>query len=262
MANEQDKTKALLEKLVTDLYGVAATGDANQSNLSAGSYLQAEDKQFLGKITTNAYDTESILNQYGPYGSLYSGTSIFNRYCPYGGQYGRFSAENPYTTTPPTLFIDGREVGKVSTNSFVANRIPFEAFLHSIRNDIQGLLRGSVSRSDISVHTDSGEAFIQASDGTFLGSLNPNKYDTNSIFNRYGEYGNKFSSMSIFNKFSKYGGEFSLNSPFNAQSLNPPSIISGGNKLAFLTVNKMLTPSIDPAEIFDWAERNVRRRLG
>lgn len=260
MSNQDDQTKALLEKLVTDLYSAATTNDAEQSHFNSGSYLRADDEQFLGKITSNAYDTDSILNQYGPYGSLYSSTSIFNQYCPYGGQYGRFSPENPYTSTPPTLFINGKEIGKVSTNSFVTNRIPFEAFLHSIRNDIHGLMQGRVSRNDISVHASSGEAFIQAADGTFLGSLNPNKYDTNSIFNRYGEYGNKYSSLSIFNNYSDYGGKFSLASPFNKTSLNPPRIISGKKQIAFLTVNKTLSPRIDPADIFSWSEKNVRKR--
>ena len=36
-----------------------------------------EDGQLLGKITNNKNDNDSILNEYGPYGSLYSPTSIF-----------------------------------------------------------------------------------------------------------------------------------------------------------------------------------------
>jgi hypothetical protein len=261
LSGDEDPTKALLEKLVADLYGAAAEGGAKADRTTDGSYLEAANKQFLGKITSNVYDTDSILNQYGPYGSQYSGTSIFNPYCPYGGPYGRFSPENPYTTTPPILVINNKLIGKVSANSYVPNRIPVEAFLQSLRHDLDGLLRGDVSRNEIQVHSLSGDTFIQAGDGTFLGSLNPNKYDTNSLFNRYGEYGNKYSSLSIFNKYSTYGGNFSPYSPYNASSRNPPEIISGGKRIAYLTVNKSLSPRIDPSEILNWAERNVRKRI-
>ncbi|MEX5576215.1 hypothetical protein [Pseudophaeobacter sp. A-200-2] len=260
MAFEEDKTKALLEKLLVDLYGAASSDAATIPEKHGGSYLEADDKQFLGKVTSNKFDTESILNQYGPYGSKYSNTSIFNPYCPYGGQYGRFSPENPYTTTPPKLIINNKEIGRVSANSFIPNRIPVEAFLFSLRNDIHGLLQGNVSRSDTNSHARSGEAFIQAADGTFLGNLNPNKYDTNSIFNKYGEYGNKFSSLSIFNKYSQYGGRFSEFSPYNPSSNRPPEILVGNKRVAFLTVNGSIFPRVDPDEILTWAETNVRKR--
>lgn len=261
MAEDDDQTRELMEKLLAELYGKAAGEDALKGGKNRGSYLIAGDEQFLGKITTNPYDTDSILNRYGPYGSVYSSTSIWNKYSQYGGPYGRFSPENPYTTSPPTLVINDRVIGKVSTNSYVPNRIPVEAFVHSLQTDLNGLLQGRIARTDVQVQANAGETFIQAADGTFLGNLNPNKMDTNSLFNRYGEYGNKFSNLSIFNKFSSYGGAFSIYSPYNPSTKSPPRIVSGGQAIAYLTVNKSLKPRIDPADVLSWAQENVRRRL-
>ena len=56
---------------------------------------------------------------------------------------------------------------------------------------------------------------IYAPDGTYLGNLNSNKFDPNSISNSFGRYGNKFSPDSVNNKFGRYGN------PFSPQYSNP-----------------------------------------
>jgi len=56
---------------------------------------------------------------------------------------------------------------------------------------------------------------IYAPDGTYLGNLNSNRYDPNSISNPYGRYGSKFSPDSVNNKFGRYGN------PFSPQYSNP-----------------------------------------
>ena len=260
MADDSDQTKELMEKLLAQLYGKAAGDNAKAAHLSGGSFLVAEDKQFLGRITTNPYDQESILNAYGPYGSAYSGTSIFNQFSPYGGQYGRFSPYNPYTTTPPTLVINDKVLGKVSANSYVPNHIPVEAFIYTLKNDISGLLAGRINRDQPSAHSLAGDTFLQAADGTFLGSLRPDSLDVNSLFNRYSEYGNRFSAKSIFNRYSTYGGKFSTQSHFNARSATPPSIMSQGKRVAYLTANPQLPPRVAPEDILQWAREHVSRR--
>ena len=55
------------------------------------SFILANDGQFLGKLCLNIYDSESILNNYGVYGSPYSAYSINNRYSMYGSQYSSLS---------------------------------------------------------------------------------------------------------------------------------------------------------------------------
>jgi hypothetical protein len=199
----EDKTKALLEQILAQLYENQSLATANRGD----SYLQGGDDQFLGNITTNKFDTNSILNQYGSYGSRYSNTSIFNPYSPYGSRYGALSVNNPYCTNPP---------GKAS--------------------------------------------FIEAGNGTFLGKINPNKSDQNSIFNKSGPYGSKFSQESIFNKFSTYGNQFNPLSPFNKFSNNPPKIFVRGKFFAYLTKNNLKSPRIDPDELLEWAKNNIPRR--
>src|SRR5690606_34714574 len=120
-----------------------------------------------------------------------------------------------YCTTPPILYLRGKAIGPVSANPYVPNRISNEAFLYSLKNDLPGLLRGNFVASKVEAQKKSSQSFIEAGDGTFLGKLNPNKFDQDSIFNRFGAYGNKFSQSSIFNKFSTYGNQFNQLSPYN-----------------------------------------------
>lgn len=44
------------------------------------SFLIAADGQYLGQLSSNRFLTDSLMNEYGPYGSIYSSISIFNRY--------------------------------------------------------------------------------------------------------------------------------------------------------------------------------------
>lgn len=60
-------------------------------------------------------------------------------------------------------------------------------------------------------------AKLYSSDGTYLGNVNSNKYDVNSISNPYGQYGNKYSSKSINNPYSEYGN------PYSQKYVNPNS---------------------------------------
>lgn len=41
------------------------------------SFLLAQDGQFLGMLSSNKYQSDSVMNKYG---SKYSSTSIFNQY--------------------------------------------------------------------------------------------------------------------------------------------------------------------------------------
>lgn len=50
---------------------------------------------------------------------------------------------------------------------------------------------------------------LYARDGTYLGEMNNNQYDQNSINNPYGNYGSKYSPNSINNPYSKYGNKYS-----------------------------------------------------
>jgi len=248
-----DQTKQLLEKLLSDLYAKQASTTAPRGE----SYLLAQDNQFLGNITDNQYDSNSILNVYGPYGSPYSTTSIFNEYSPYGSPYGAHSLNNPFCTTPPKLFLRGSFAGFVTKNQFVTNAIPTEGFLYSLKNNIQSLLAGQIIQSEVEARRIAGDSFIQAADGAFLGSIRPDPYNPDSIFNQYGAYGSQYAQFSIFNPYGTYGGGYSNLSPFNPYATQPPHVIHKGAFVAYLTVNANLAPRIAPDAIMNWAQQNV-----
>lgn len=83
------------------------------------SFIVANDGQFLGKLCLNIYDPESIMNTYGLYGNPYSSTSINNKFSLYGSQYSSLSPFNPYTSTPPTIYLRGNKFGYLTVNQFL-----------------------------------------------------------------------------------------------------------------------------------------------
>lgn len=254
MSDNKDKTQQLLEQLLSELYK-----EGGKVGTPTGeSYLIAEDGQYLGKITDNKYDSKSILNQYGSFGSKYSTTSIFNQHSQYGSNYGTYSLNNQYSSQPPKLYLNGKFVGRVSENKYVSNRIPTEVFLYALENDINSIIKGKIPKSEIEVRQDQGESFIMASDGTYLGSLTPNQFDQKSIFNEFGPFGSQFSQTSIFNQFCPYGGEFSQYSPFNHFSQTPPKIYLNGRLVGHLTVNEFISGTkINPKTIKEWAKERL-----
>jgi hypothetical protein len=101
---------------------------------------------------------------------------------------------------------------------------------------ISGLLLGAL----VSLHAVSlSQLCIIASDGTFLGDLNEDEYDKNSIYNQYGKYGSHYNTTCIFNKYSDYGSDYSDKSPFNQYAGNAPGLYDKqGNFYGTLSVNK------------------------
>lgn len=71
-----------------------------------GMYIFAQDskEQYLGLITDNEFSTESIINEFGSYGSELSSTSIRNELSPYGSELSSYSAYNSLTSTPPIIY--------------------------------------------------------------------------------------------------------------------------------------------------------------
>jgi hypothetical protein len=72
-----------------------------------------------------------------------------------------------------------------------------------------------------------GGGKIYGADGTYLGKLNANKYDQESVANPYGQYGSKYSSTSINNPYSEYGSKYSSKSATNPYAITPPRVIYG-----------------------------------
>jgi len=56
---------------------------------------------------------------------------------------------------------------------------------------------------------------VYSNQGKYLGNLNSNQFDPNSVSNQFGRYGSQFSPDSINNQFGRYGSQFSADSPNN-----------------------------------------------
>ena len=102
-------------------------------------YGGSDHDVFLGKLNADCYDSESIWNEYGTYGSKYSSESIWNEYGTYGSkyssksiwnEYGTYGSEyssyspwNEYASTPPVV-VDSRGnfYGYLTANEFISQR--------------------------------------------------------------------------------------------------------------------------------------------
>lgn len=60
---------------------------------------------------------------------------------------------------------------------------------------------------------------IVTPDGKYLGNLNDNRYDPDSVANPYGRYGSRYSPDSINNPYGQYGSRYSPDSARNPNAL-------------------------------------------
>ncbi len=87
---------------------------------------------------------------------------------------------------------------------------------------------------------------IMGYDNTFLGVVDNNAYNNDSICNQFGNYGSEFADT-IFNKFGTYGGEHSPNGAYNPNAQKPPILIDeSGNFVGFVSKNRRLPQRYDP----------------
>lgn len=91
----------MIKKLVFVCLSVAAV--ASCSAFAEPPSLYSQDGKYLGNLSTNKYDPNSVNNQFGRYGNPYSADSINNKYGKYGSQYSNESANNPYATSAPRI---------------------------------------------------------------------------------------------------------------------------------------------------------------
>jgi hypothetical protein len=89
-----------------------------------GAVLIAQDDKntYLGKVTS-AYNSESIFNEYGTYGSEYNSASIWNQYATFGSEYSSYSPHNSYTSTPPMIIKNKKILGYLSANKNIKSSI-------------------------------------------------------------------------------------------------------------------------------------------
>jgi len=103
----------------------------------------------------------------------------------------------------------------------------------------------SASQNQGNIQIPNNTYYLIAADGTFLGTLE-GKYDTNSIYNQYGDYGSKYSTTSIWNQYGNYGGLYSQYSPFNQYTNTPPILVINGEGVGYFSVNRYLQVVYNP----------------
>ena len=97
-----------------------------------------DSKEYLGKLVTDKYDSDSIWNEYGTYGSKYQTNSIWNEYGDYGGKYSNTSAFNEYATEPPKVIDNkGNFVGYLTTNEYMDSGYAIEIYMMLLRDNNQ-----------------------------------------------------------------------------------------------------------------------------
>lgn len=89
---------------------------------------------------------------------------------------------------------------------------------------------------------------------TFLGNLSTNTSDTDSIFNKQGNYGNAYGFNSIWNPYGTYGSETSMESAFNKNTIAPPVIMYEDMVLNYITVNKNVPGGVSPDRLWELAK--------
>ena len=73
----------------------------------------------------------------------------------------------------------------------------------------------------------------------YLGCLNCDSHNSNSIWNQYGTFGSKYNAKSIWNNYGNYGSGYSNISPFNSYASDPPVIVDdNGAFYGYFTLNK------------------------
>jgi hypothetical protein len=75
----------------------------------------------------------------------------------------------------------------------------------------------------------------------YLGKYSANKYDPESISNKYGQYGSKYSPQSINNPYSPYGSPYStssVNNPYVSGASSPILVGEDGQYLGRLNSNQ------------------------
>lgn len=98
---------------------------------------------FLGKLNASKYDSKSIWNEYGTYGSEYNTNSIWNEYGTYGSEYSSYSPFNSYASYLPVIVDEeGNFYGYFTVNKYKSKRANFDLvniiceYYESIREDV------------------------------------------------------------------------------------------------------------------------------
>ncbi|MCY4600250.1 MAG: hypothetical protein OXF27_10065 [Acidobacteria bacterium] len=81
-----------------------STIGATNPYATSGLKVYGQDGTYLGELSANPYDRDSISNPYGRCGSAYRPDGLNNPFGRFGSPFSPYSATNPYTTLGPLIF--------------------------------------------------------------------------------------------------------------------------------------------------------------
>lgn len=91
------------------------------SNVSAqfGKLMLYSEDKYLGCLDCGDFNSESICNSFGTYGSSFSSDSIWNGFGTYGSSFSSKSPWNSFSSNGPKIVDDnGNFFGRFSINTF------------------------------------------------------------------------------------------------------------------------------------------------
>jgi len=122
--NESAQRSLLRVLLGLLLCGVPATSQGGKSEPLL-LFSDENPRTFLGCLNCSKFDTSSVWNDFGSYGSKFSSTSIRNQFSQYGSQFSTISACNQFASRPP-LVVDenGGYYGRLTRNRTRSDSMP------------------------------------------------------------------------------------------------------------------------------------------
>lgn len=91
---------------------------------------------FLGCLNCSEFDTNSVHNEFGA-GSAFKSESIFNEFGPFGSEFSTFSACSPYASDPPVVVDgEGNFYGRLTVNEFGQNAIKDESIVAWLKGEV------------------------------------------------------------------------------------------------------------------------------
>jgi hypothetical protein len=95
-----------------------------------------DHKKFLGCLC-NEFDTDSVFNEFGRYGSEFQSDSIFNSFGDYGSSFSDLSPCNSFANYPPVVVTgDGNFAGYLTVNEFKAGAITDEKVMSWLKQKV------------------------------------------------------------------------------------------------------------------------------
>ena len=101
------------------------------STITLYLYGGANNSIYLGCLTCNKVQADSICNSFGTYGNSFNASSIWNQFGTYGSSFQTYSPWNSFSNNGPLIVgSNNLSYGYFTTNAFKSNRTTGQAFLN------------------------------------------------------------------------------------------------------------------------------------